>query len=84
MLGKPRPNRASSVKVDGPKLNRASTTKPKQLTATNKIAEARKQEKDMEYKAELQKYLKERLKQGKAAVKLQESIKQLEDKLKSL
>ena len=54
------------------------------MKTTNKIGDIRIQEKDIEYKAELQRYLKERLKQGKAGVKLNESIKKLEDKLKAL
>jgi hypothetical protein len=64
-------------------INRTASTKSKQLTAS-KIAEARKRENDTKYKAELQTYLKERLKQGKAKVKLEATIKKLEDKLKSL
>jgi hypothetical protein len=64
-------------------INRTASTKSKQLTAS-KIAEARKKENDTKYKAELQTYLKERLKQGKAKVKLEATIKKLEDKLKSL
>jgi hypothetical protein len=64
-------------------INRTASTKSKQLTAS-KIAEARKKENDTKYKSELQTYLKERLKQGKAKVKLEATIKKLEDKLKSL
>jgi hypothetical protein len=54
---------------------------------TEEIAEGRNQERakeKQEYKAEMQKYLKDRLKQGKAKVKLENSIKQLEAKMKAL
>jgi hypothetical protein len=50
-------------------------------------AEARKQEREvekMEYKAEMHKYLKERLNQGKAKLRLENFIKHLESKIKSL
>ena len=58
-----------------------------QTPTAEEIAEGRKQERakeKQEYKAQMQKYLKERLKQGKAGVKLQNSIKILEAKMKAL
>ena len=84
MIGKPRLSKVLSIGIDGAKIIKPSTTKSKQMKTTNKIGDIRNQEKDVEYKAELQRYLKERLKQGKAGVKLNESIKKLEDKLKAL
>ena len=84
MVGKPKASKILSIGADGPKIIKPSTTKSKQMKTTNKIGDIRNQEKDVEYKAELQRYLKERLKQGKAGVKLNESIKKLEDKLKAL
>ncbi len=51
------------------------------------IAKERKNERDTDkthYKAEMQKYLKERLKQGKSKLKLDHAIKQLDAKLKAL
>ena len=70
-----------------PRLIRASSSKPKRTLTAEEIAEGRKQERakeKQEYKAQMQKYLKERLKQGKAGVKLQNSIKILEAKMKAL
>ena len=97
MVGKPRASKVLSIGIDGsltkssfiasgdkPEIIKPSSTKSKQMKTTNKIGDIRNQEKDIEYKAELQRYLKERLKQGKAGVKLNESIKKLEDKLKAL
>ena len=84
VIGKSRASKVLSIGVDGGKIIKPSTTKSKQMKTTNNIGDIRNQEKDVEYKAELQIYLKERLKQGKAGVKLQASIKKLEDKLKSL
>ena len=74
MVGKPQPTSASSIKIDGsstkssfitsgdkPKPIRTSTTKSNQMKTTNNLGDIRNQEKDVEYKAELQRCLKERL-----------------------
>ena len=94
--GRPRQNRASSTTVDGPPMNRATTTKidgtpkatePKRALTTKETVDWRKQERELEkqeYKANMQKYLKERLRQGKAKIKLEASIKQLEARLNAL
>ena len=84
MVGKSKVSKVLSIEIDGPKVIKPPAVKSKQMKTSNRIGDARKQEKDMEYKAELHRYLKERLKQGKAGVKLNESIKKLEDKLKAL
>ena len=84
MDGKSKVSKVLSIEIDGPKITKPPSVKSKQMKTSNRIGDARKQEQDMEYKAELHRYLKERLKQGKAGVKLNESIKKLEDKLKAL
>ncbi len=66
--------------------------RPPKLTKQGKpspddIAKERKNERDTDkthYKAEMQKYLKERLHQGKSKLKLDHAIKQLDAKLKAL
>ncbi len=64
-----------------PKVTKPGNTNP------DEIAKERKHERDADkthYKAEMQKYLKERLKQGKSKIKLDHAIKQLDAKLKAL
>ena len=61
-------------------------TKPGKPTPDD-IAKERKNERDTDkthYKAEMQKYLKERLHQGKSKLKLDHAIKQLDAKIKAL
>ncbi len=62
--------------------NKRYTTK----TTPEEIIAKHKEEQELEkanYKAEMQAYLKERLKQGKNKVKLEHAIKQLEAKIKA-
>ena len=84
MVGKSKVSKVLSIEIDRPKIIKASTPKSKQMKTRNTSSDIRKQEQDVEYKAELHRYLKERLKQGKAGIKLNESIKKLEDKVKAL
>ena len=76
--------RASLTKFDGP----PESTKPKKITSNKRAeAEARLLEREAEkreYKEDMQRYLKARLKQGKAKLKLEASIKQLEARLLAL
>ena len=81
--GRPRLSLASTTKDDVP----PNTTKPKRTRTADAIATGRKQEREQEkqeYKTDMQKYMKERLRHGKAQIKLDASIKQLELRLKSL
>ena len=77
--GIPLGSRASTTKVEGtPK-----STKPTPAPTPDVRAQERAMEKQ-EYKAAMQKYLKDRLKQGKSKVKLDNSIRLLEAKMKAL
>lgn len=60
--------------------------KSKRRPTPDEIAAKHKEEREtekLEYKAEMQRYLKERLRQGKAKVKLELAVKQLEAKIKA-
>jgi hypothetical protein len=74
----------AELKTEGRRGRGRPRLKPR---TQSEIAEGKKQDRakeKQEYKAEMQKYLKDRLKQGKAKVKLENSIKQLEAKMKAL
>ena len=81
--GRPPMSRATTTKIDGtPKA-----MEPKRALTTKETVDWRKQERELEkqeYKVNMQKYLKERLRQGKAKIKLEASIKQLEARLNAL
>ncbi len=60
--------------------------KSKRRPTPDEIAAKHKEEREtekLEYKAEMQRYLKERLRQDKAKVKLELAVKQLEAKIKA-
>ena len=85
MVGKSKISKVLAIEIGGPKIIKPPVIKSKQMKNSNTSSiDIRNHEQDMEYKTELHRYLKERLKQGKAGIKLNESIKKLEDKLKAL